>query len=92
MTRLKTALAGGAFAAVVAVGALAATSTPAAAEVACNRWGDCWTVRTHYNNYPRAVGVIFHNDAWRATHVKRYHWRTERADHGYWRNGVWVRF
>ncbi|HTK35492.1 MAG TPA: hypothetical protein VL358_09430 [Caulobacteraceae bacterium] len=93
MTILKTTMIGAAFATVVAAGTLA-VSTPASADVACNRWGDCWHVTTHYKNYPRAAGVVFHNDAWRRAHEKvaRYQWREDHAGRGYWRNGVWITF
>jgi hypothetical protein len=92
MTSSKSMLIKGAFAAAVAAGALAATSAPASAEVACNRFNECWHVRDHYRDYPSTLGVIFHDDAWRAAHARGMHWRAERAEHGYYRNGVWVRF
>jgi hypothetical protein len=84
---LKTAAMG----AVIAVGALAATA--ASADVACNRYGECWKVQERYTTYPSTLGIIFHDDAWRAAHPKHYHWRADQAnDHGYYRNGVWIAF
>ena len=94
MTRLKSALATGALLAAVTAGALAATTTAASADVACNRWGECWTVRDHYTTYPSSLGVIFHDETWRAAHRGgRWHWRRDRDDdHGYYYHGRWRRF
>ena len=94
MNRLKSALASGALVATLALGAVAATASTASADVACNRWGECWTVRDHYTTYPRSLGVIFHDEAWRAAHRSgRYHWRKDRDDdHGYYSHGRWRRF
>jgi len=83
MSRLKAALAVGAMAA-----GLALAATTASAEVACNRWGECWHVHDHIA-YPGEVGVVWHPDGWRARHM---HWRHDRFDHGYYRNGVWIAF
>jgi len=78
---------------VVAGGALAAASVPALADVACNRWGECWHVNNHYTNYPAQLGVVFHDDAWRAAHHSHYHWRADRPDdHGYYSHGSWHPF
>ena len=94
MTRIKSALATGAFLAIVTAGALAATTTTASADVACNRWGECWTVRDHYTNYPTNLGVVFHDEAWRLAHRHgRWNWRHDRPDdHGYYSHGRWHPF
>ena len=58
----------------------------------CNRYHECWTVREHFV-YPRRAHVIYHDDAWRAAHLRNWRWREERAEHrGYWRNGIWITF
>jgi hypothetical protein len=91
VTSLKTALAKGALIAAVAGGTLAMASA-ASADVACNRWGECWHVHDRLT-YPAGVGVIWHADNWAAAHQRgHYHWRTDRFDHGYYRNGVWIAF
>ena len=94
MTKLKTMLAKSALIITVAGGVLAASATVASADVACNRFGECWTVRDHYTNYPAALGVVFHDDAWRAAHMHgRWHWRSDRPDdHGYYDHGAWRPF
>jgi hypothetical protein len=93
MNTLKSALLTGALMTAVVGGALAATSTTASADVACNRWGECWTVRDHYTNYPTDLGVVFHDDAWRAAHHRHFHWRADRPDdHGYYSHGEWHPF
>ena len=50
--------------------------------------GECWHVHDHIA-YPGDLGVVWHPDAWHGRHV---HWRQDRFDHGYYRNGVWVAF
>jgi len=93
MTIFRTALAAGALAAVVAGGALALSATSASADTACNRFGECWTVRDHYTNYPADLRIQFHDDAWRATHKHHYHWRNDQTDdHGYYNHGQWHPF
>jgi hypothetical protein len=94
VTNLKSVLAKSALIITVAGGVLAASATVASADVACNRFGECWTVRDHYTNYPAAVGVVFHDDAWRAAHrTGRWHWRADRPDdHGYYSHNVWRPF
>jgi len=93
MHALKSALLKGALITAVVGGALAATSTAASADVACNRAGECWTVREHYTNYPAELGVVFHDDAWRAAHHRHFHWRADRPDdHGYYSHGAWHPF
>jgi hypothetical protein len=73
---------------VIAAGALAMASA-ASAEVVCNQWNECWHVHHYTNDYPADVGIVVHPDDWRGHH---YHWRADRDDHGYYRNGVWVTF
>ncbi len=94
MNRMKSVLASGALMGALAIGAVAATATTASADVACNRWGECWRVRDHYTNYPSNLGVMFHDDAWRDSHRSgRWHWRRDRDDdHGYYSRGRWHRF
>ena len=93
MKIFKSTLAAGALLATVAVGALAVTATSASADTACNRYGECWTVRDHYNNYPRNLHIRFHGDDWRARHQRHYHWRNDRDDdHGYYTHGQWHNF
>lgn len=90
MTSLKSVLKGALIAAVA--GGTFAAATSASADVACNRWGDCWHVHDHLN-YPGGLGIVWHNDAWAAAHRgARWHWRADRFDHGYYRNGVWITF
>jgi len=48
-------------------------------------------VREHYD-YPASLGIVFHGDDWRWRHRHDYHWRSDRYDHGYYRNGVWIAF
>jgi hypothetical protein len=67
---------------------LAAT---ASADVACNRAGECWRVQDRFD-YPAGVGITFHTDDWARGHRHGYHWRADRADRGYYRNGVWITF
>lgn len=88
MTFLKSALAKGAVAAVLASSALVTT---ASADVACNRYGECWRVQNRFD-YPVGVGISFHTDNWWRDHHHGYHWRGERHDRGYYRNGVWIAF
>ena len=92
VTRLNK-LAAGALMAAVAAGALAASATSASAYVACNRWGECWTVKDRYTNYPVRLGVVFHDDDWRAAHARHWRWRKDREDdHGYYSHGRWRPF
>jgi len=83
MSRLKSALVMG----VMAAG-LVLSATAASAEVACNRWGECWHVHDHIA-YPDQLGVVWHPEGW---HGRHYHWRHDRFDHGYYRKGAWVAF
>ena len=86
---MKKLLLQGAFAVLIGVGGLAATTTSASAYVACNRSGDCWHTTERYTYRP-SFGISIHDDnwKWRGHH---YRWR-EHDGRGYWRNGLWVTF
>lgn len=88
MTFLKSLVARTAIAGLMAVGAFTAT---ASADVACNQAGECWHVHDRLD-YPAGVGITFHADNWARAHRHGYHWRTDRYDRGYYRNGVWITF
>lgn len=91
MTFLKSALLKGTLAAAVATGALVAASA-ASADVVCNRAGECWHVHDRLD-YPAVAGITFHDDAWADAHrAGHYHWRQDRFDRGYYRDGVWIAF
>jgi hypothetical protein len=78
--------------AAVALGGLAA-STTASADVACNRFNECWHVHERYTTYPADVGVVFYDEDWAKAHRHGYHWFKDRADdHGYWAHGHWTDF
>ncbi len=79
----------GAVAALLGIGAIAATTTAADARIACNRFGDCWHVNDNYT-YPGTLGVRFYDDNWRLH--RGYHLRGDHEGRGYWRNGLWVTF
>lgn len=76
--------------AAVAGSAVAAAALPAAADIVCNREGECWHVRGHYE-YRHEFGIVVHPDNWRWRHGERYTWR-EHEGRGYWRHGVWIKF
>jgi hypothetical protein len=80
--------------ALTAAGALAATSGAALADVACNRYGECWHVSNRYTYYPPSLGVQFYDDDWARTHHHgHYHWRRDQDnDRGYYSHGRWHRF
>jgi hypothetical protein len=88
MSRIKSVLATGAIVVGVVGGALALSAGPASADVACNRWGECWHVHDRLT-YPGELGITWHEDAWHGRHM---HWRRDRFEHGYYRNGVWIGF
>ena len=91
MTFLKSTLKG-ALVAAMSGGALIATATTASADVACNAAGECWHVHDRLA-YPAEAGVTFHEDAWADAHRdNHWHWRHDRFDRGYYRNGVWITF
>jgi hypothetical protein len=74
--------------AATAAAGVALTAMPAAADIVCNREGECWHVRGHAA-YRREHGVIVHPDNWRWGRHDHYTWR-EHEGHGYWRKGVWI--
>ena len=94
MKNLKKSLAAGALVAAVAGGAIALSATSASADVACNRYGECWRVAQRYTTYPSNLGVTFHDDAWREQNRHgHYRWRKDRTDdQGYYSRGHWRRF
>jgi hypothetical protein len=94
MKNLNKTLAAGALMAAVAGGAIALSATSASADVACNRYGECWRVAQRYTTYPSNLGVTFHDDAWREQNRHgKYRWRKDRTDdQGYYSRGHWRRF
>jgi hypothetical protein len=94
VTRVKSKLIKSAMIAAMAAGTVIATASVASADVACNRFGECWRVRDHYTNYPSNLGVVFHDEAWWAGHPHgRWHMRADRQDdHGYYNHGAWRAF
>jgi hypothetical protein len=73
--------------------AISVSGLPAAAYVACNRFGDCWHTDTRVH-FPH-VRLTFHNDSWwdRHRHNTRYTWHEIDNSHdwhrGYWDRGTW---
>jgi len=95
MHSVKNVFKTSALAAVLCAAATVALSTAASADVACNRYGDCWHVSQRYTTYPSGLNVQFYNDDWRAAHESdsQYHWReNQKDDHGYYENGEWHNF
>ena len=92
---MRNLLTGAAATALIAVGAIAVSASPAAARVVCNGEGDCWHVDSDYRYHPEwHVSVhpdswYFHND-W--DHDHDHHWRGHHEGRGYWHNGVWITF
>ncbi len=87
---LKTLIVKGVTATIIAGAAMTAIATPASADVACNRYGECWHVRDRTVVYPNTLGVQFYDDDWARTHRHgHYHWRKDRDDHGYYSHGRW---
>lgn len=95
MTISRSSIAKGIMALVIGAGALIATAPSASAYVVCNRYGDCWHTAHRYH-FPMRLGIRFYSDSWNHGHDwdhDRYrHWRGDRDDRGYWRNGVWINF
>ncbi len=98
MTKIRKLMTTGAVAAMLGIGALAATTTAAEARTVCNRYGDCWHEYGDRYDYPPTLGVRFYGDSWRhrswhdRDHYGRYHWRDRHDGRGYWRNGIWITF
>ena len=95
MHKLKKYLGLGALAVALGTGALIAGTSTASADVACNRYGECWRVQDRYSNYPHGLGVHFYGDDWREAHRhdRHYHWLKDRDDdHGYYSHGRWHAF
>ena len=93
MNTFKTTLAAVGLTAMVSGGALALSATPASADVACNRYGECWRVRERYTAYPANLRIMFHDDTWWDHHRRGHHWRKDRTDdHGYYLGGRWRSF
>jgi len=86
---MKTALKLAA-AAALSAGLLGVSTTGASAAIVCNRDGDCWHVRHHYDYRPE-FGVTVYPDSWRWRAHEHYRWR-EHHGRGYWRSGVWISF
>jgi hypothetical protein len=84
----KTLVAG--VGALVAAGAGLTVATSASADVACNRFGECWHVHARID-YPADVGITFYDDSWKFPDT-HYVWRKDRDDHGYWWHGHWRHF
>jgi hypothetical protein len=89
MTRLGKFLAPAACAISLAAVFMAGTS-PASAQIACSKFGECWHVREYYVYRPE-FGVTVHPDNWRPDRHEHVRWR-DHAGRGYWRDGVWFAF
>ncbi len=88
MTSLKKSAV---LAAVVALGALAASAQSASAYVVCNNAGECW----HTDHRYRSPGppLQWRRDDWYFHHNWDHdHWRGAPEGRGYYRNGVWITF
>ena len=89
---LKNLVSSAAVAGTLAVGAIAITSIPASAYVACNHEGDCW----HTDARVHAPGARFdyHPDDWyfhrHWDNDREHHWRDSHEGHGYYKGGVWI--
>jgi hypothetical protein len=90
VTVFKSALVKGVLAAAICGGSLVA-ATAASANVVCNQWRECWHVRDRFD-YPSGVGIVVRGDDWGRAHQRDWHWRADRFDRGYYRNGVWIAF
>jgi hypothetical protein len=92
MKNLRTLMLGAA----VGAGTLIAMAAPAAADIVCNREGDCWHSDTRYER--PGVRFEYHPDDWyfhrhwRDDRDDRWHWRGYHEGRGYWRDGVWITF
>lgn len=95
MTNVRKACIRGAMALMLGTAGVATTVSSASAYVVCNRYGDCWNT-SHRYVFPPRLGIRFYSDSWHRHHDwdhDRYrHWRGDRDERGYWRNGVWIGF
>ena len=88
--RLKTLI----LSTIMSAGALAAFAAPAAADIACNREGDCW----HTESRVHVPGLTFsyHPDDWyfhqRWDADRDHHYRDYHEGRGYYKGGVWIGF
>ena len=93
MSYFKTALSTAAVAALMAAGAIVATTGTASARVVCNAEGDCWHTDKNYH-YGSDVKVEVHPDSWYFhndwDNDKARHWRGHHEGRGYMKSGVWV--
>ncbi|HEY2177838.1 MAG TPA: hypothetical protein VGH15_04590 [Caulobacteraceae bacterium] len=99
MTLSKSLLVKGAMAGLVSAGVLAiSTAAVAKTYVVCNQYDECWRVHEHYTTYPADVKIVYHDDAWWATHEHdtHVHYRLladPTDDHGWYdKDGVWHPF
>jgi len=82
-----------AFVLAAGLSALATGAMAAPADIACNRWNECWRTHDRYPNYPAAAKVVFHDEKWASHHTgPGWHWMPDRSDRGYYQHGVWERF
>jgi arylamine N-acetyltransferase len=93
MSAMRKILSTAAVAALLGVGALAATAQSASAYVACNAEGDCWHTDHRVRVTPN-VRVEYHPDNWYFhrdwDHDKDHHWRGHHEGRGYYHGGVWI--
>jgi hypothetical protein len=89
MTRLGKFLAPAACAILIAAALLTGTS-PASAQIACSKFGECWHVREYYVFRPE-FGITIHPDKWRPDRHEHVRWR-DHAGRGYWHDGIWINF
>jgi hypothetical protein len=91
MSSLRQRFVSAALCGATAAGALAVSTTPASAYVACNSVGECWHVRDRYT-YPAVPGIVIHDDGWVFDRPGYYHWAHDRPGRGYWWHNHWRRF
>jgi hypothetical protein len=96
MRGFRTSVRTGLLATVLAAGAMAVSAGVASADVACNAYGECWSVkeRPAITLYPPELGIQFYGDDWRKAHERdeHYHWMHDRDDRGYYSHGEWHGF
>lgn len=90
---MKKIVSAAALAAVLGVGALAASATAASAYVACNGAGECWHTDTR-GNYGRGIALQYHPDDWyfhqNWAHDNHRQFRDYHEGRGYYNNGQWM--